>query len=384
MKKYSFTKKMLIVAGEVSGDLHASKLVREIKDLMPELEVTAIAGSRTYEVCDKFIYDLASIGASGFIEPLKNLPLWFNLYNKVENYLDTQHPSFVVLVDFYGFNNHILKMAAARNIPVFYYVTPQVWASRQYRAKKLAKYCAKMYTIYPFEPEFHAKYGGKAVFLGNPLLDIVPEPRVRVTSATAAIYWQIGLLPGSRKGEIAGLVPEFYKAFQILKETHPAAKAYLFAVKEFDDEFYQKLLGPEGSKEVLIVRENDYETRSKMDYLFTCSGTATLENALLGVPMLVAYKMSAITYRIARAVVKVPYISLVNILAGKEVVKEFIQQAVTPAAMAWEARKYLDEPDDLNAMRSELLKIRASLGKPGMAARAAKDILREVFLPKEK
>ncbi len=375
-------RKMLIIAGEASGDLHAASLVRQIKLLMPDIEVTALAGRRTYEACDKFIYDLASIGLSGFIEPIVKLPFLFKLFNKIENYLDTQHPDFVVLVDYYGFNSHVLKMAHARKIPVYYYVTPQVWASRQWRAKTLAKYCTKMFTIYPFEPAFHAKYGGRAEFLGNPLLDIVPPP-YQGHDEVSVVYWKIGILPGSRNSEISRLVPVFYKTFQIIKETHASAKAFLFAVPEFDDEYYKKLLGPEGAQEVTIVRENDYFKRSQMDFLLTCSGTATLENALLGVPMLVAYKLSAITYRIARMVVKVSYISLVNILANKEVVKEFIQEHATPAAMAWEARKYLDEPEELANMKKELLALRASLGKPGLAERAAKDILAEVYRDKQ-
>lgn len=370
--------KMLIVAGEASGDDHASRLVRELKALSPRLEVTALAGKRTYEVCDKFIFNLAKESMTGFIEPFKKLPLWFNLFTKIENYMDTQHPDFVVLVDFFGFNSHVMKMAYLRGIPVYYYIAPQVWASRGYRTKKLAKYARKVFVIYPFEPEFHARYGSNAEFLGNPLLDIVPEPRTDSNNISALVHWRIGFLPGSRESEITRLLPDFEKAFRILKETHPGAKAYLFAVKEFDDAFYKNLLGP-GADDITIVRETDYALRSQMDFMLTCSGTATLENALLGLPMLVAYKMSDITYRIAKFVIKVGFISLPNNLAGREVVKEMIQDDATPEAMAWEARKLLDEPELLDAQRAELLKLRAALGARGVAARAAKEILKDVF-----
>jgi len=236
-----------------------------------------------------------------------------------------------------------------------------------------------MYVIYPFEQAFHEKYGGKAVFLGNPLMDIVPKPRKFDNSVTGVVHLQIGILPGSRDSEVKRLTPVFYETFKLIKEDFPGAKAFLFAVPEFSDDYYHNLLGPEGEKEVKIVRETDYAVRAKMDFALTCSGTATLENALLGVPMLVAYKLSSATYHIARMVIKVPYISLVNILAGKEVVKEFIQEHAAPAAMAWEARKLFDEPADLDNMRKELLSIRASLGGPGVAERAAQDILKEVY-----
>jgi len=368
------SKNILIVAGDLSGDLHASNLVREMKKLKPDLVITAIGGKNMQSAADNFLFDLVSKSASGFVAPLVKLPLWIKLLGTVREYLDTQHPAAVIVVDFYGFNSQVLGMAKHRNIPAYYYVTPQVWASRRYRAKSIAANTKKAITIFPFEPEFHAKYGGNAVFLGNPLLDIMPLPKEHVFDGT----FRLGMLPGSRRGELEKHVKLFYKTYKEVAKVFPGTKGYMFCVPGFDDEFYYSLTGGKDAN-VTLVRETDYKQRADMDFLITCSGTATLENALLGIPMLVAYKMSAATYHIAKAIIKVGYISLVNILSGREVVKEFIQNAATVKNLAGEVMSFFQSPAKMKKTREELLKIRQSVGEPGVAKRAAQLIVGEVF-----
>lgn len=375
------TKKILIVAGDVSGDLHAASLIKELKKADPEVYITAVGGKLMQEQADEFLFDLASQGASGFVEPLKKMPLWMNLMKQIRAYMETQNPSAVIVVDFYGFNHQVLNMASHRGIPAYYYVTPQVWASRQYRAKQLAKLTKKMFVIYPFEPEFHKKFGGNAVFLGNPLLDIMPTPQPKEETATTDLKnkaWKLGILPGSRRGEITRLLPVFYQTFkQVLKE-FPNTQAYLFALPDAKEEDLLALLGEKPHPNFQIVKDQNYQTRSQMDFLLACSGTATLENALLGVPMVVAYKLSWITYHIAKAVIKVPYISLVNLLANKPLVKELIQADANPKALAAEVMALFQNPAKLAAQRQALLALRASLGEKGVAARAAKEILADI------
>lgn len=371
---------ILIVAGDVSGDLHASGLMRELKAADPDLKITAIGGPIMQKQADTFLYDLASQGASGFVEPLKKMPLWIGLMKQIRAYMETQNPSAVIVVDFYGFNHQVLGMADHRHIPAYYYVTPQVWASRQYRAKQLARLTKKMFVIYPFETDFHKKFGGNAVFLGNPLLDIMPQPRphAKETGDVKTKAWKLGLLPGSRQGEISRLAPVFYQAFkQVLKE-FPNTQAYLFMLPDRDEKEMLALLGETPHANFHLVKDKNYELRSQMDFLLACSGTATLENALLGVPMVVAYKMFWPTYQIAKMVIKVKYISLVNLLAGKPVVKELIQGFATPRALAAEVMAMFQNPAKLQAQRDELLKLRASLGEKGVAARAAKEILSDI------
>ena len=170
-------KTVFVSAGDVSGDIHAAHLVEALKELDPSVHIIAIGGPRLKELADEFILDLASQGVLGFVEPLKKLPLFAKLIKQVRHIFQTQRPNAFVAVDFYGLNHQFLNAAKAENIPAYYYVTPQVWASRQYRAKQLAALTRKMYVIYPFEPEFHKARGGNAVFLGNPLLDNMPAAK---------------------------------------------------------------------------------------------------------------------------------------------------------------------------------------------------------------
>ncbi len=373
-------KNILIVAGDVSGDLHASGLIRELKKADPDVQITAVGGKLMQKEADRFLFDLAAQGASGFIEPLKKMPLWISLTKQIREYMETQNPAAVITVDFYGFNRQVLAMAQKRGIPAFYYVTPQVWASRQYRAKQLARLTKKMFVIYPFEPSFHKKFGGNAVFLGNPLLDIMPEPAPHTyeTDNVKNKAWKLGILPGSRMGEISRLTPVFYQTFkQVLKE-FPNTQAYLFALPDADENKILSLLGEPPHPNFHIVKDKNYELRGQMDFLLACSGTATLENALLGVPMVVAYKLFWPTYQIAKAVIKVKYISLVNLLSNKPLVKELIQAEANPRLLAAQTMAMFQNPAKLAAQREELLKLRASLGEKGVAARAAREILADI------
>lgn len=375
------SKNILIVAGDVSGDLHAAGLIRALKETEPGVCITSVGGRLMKEVSDRFLFDLAAQGATGFVEPIKKMPLWIRLRNELRDYMETQHPVALIVVDFYGFNHQVLKLAKERCIPAYYYVTPQVWASRQYRAKKLAALTEKMYVIYPFEPEFHQKRGGNAVFLGNPLLDIMPAPLSKSYEVAdpKKHAWKLGLLPGSRMGEISRLVPVFYEAFKETVQKFPNTQAYMFLLPNADERVFLDLLGEEPHPNFHFIKDKNYELRSQMDFLLACSGTATLENALLGVPMAVAYKMFWPTYQIAKMVIKVPYISLVNILAGnKPVVKELIQHQANAQALAAEVQDMFEHPQKLKAMHEELLKLRASLGEPGVAKRAATDILQDL------
>lgn len=371
---------ILLVAGDVSGDIHAAGLIGALKEQDATIRITAVGGKNMQPLCDNFLLDLASQGATGFIEPLKKMPLWINLLNHLKNYMDTQHPACVIVVDFYGFNHQVLKEAAKRNIPAYYYVTPQVWASRQYRAKELAKLTRKMFVIYPFEPAFHQKFGGKATFLGNPLLDFMPAPAHKNynIAVPAEHPFKLGLLPGSRPGEIKRLAPVFYQAFKQVLQQFPKTEAFLFLLPDGDEKAVAEMIGEPLHPQFHFVKDTNFEKRKEMDFLLACSGTATLENALVGIPMVVAYKMFWPTALIAGLVIKVRYISLVNILADKPLVKELIQHHATPHALAQETISMFSHPEKLAQMHEQLLSLRKSLGAPGVAKRAATEILTDL------
>ena len=372
------TKNVLVIAGDPSGDLHAAELIRRLKAKDPELYVTAMGGVRMQEVSDRFLYNLVSVGAVGFAAPFKHFFLWLKLIKLARRFMEEKRPACVIAVDFYGFNYQMLGLAAHRKIPAFYYISPQVWASRPGRAAKLAKLTKEIFVIFPFEEALYKKAGGNATFVGHPLLDLLPPPAEK-DFPPAGGEWRIGILPGSRRSEISRHLPLFVKAFYRIKQEHPKAKAYVFAVPEFPDELLVPALEEVEkywSKDIEIVREKDYRERAQLDFAFTCSGTATLENGLLGVPMAVAYRMPRFTYEVAKRIANVQYISLVNILFKRPVVKEFIQDQATVEQLTQEAFALLNNPTKMRAARKELTGLRAMLGNSGAADRAAEKILR--------
>ena len=375
------SKNILVTAGDVSGDVHAANLIKAIKDYAPDITITSMGGERMKAASDKFLINLVSKGASGFVEPFKKIPLWMRILDMVKHYMSAVQPACVITVDFYGLNHQILGIAKHRNIPAYYYVCPQVWASRRYRAKTIVRLAKKMFVIFPFEKKIYTDLGGDAVFLGNPLLDTIPEPRPKEYDGNRMKEWKIGFLPGSRPSEIAKHTKLFWDAFTEIRRTYPNAKANLFAVAEVDDGVFAKLLGGEIPPGLTIVRETDFSARADMDFVLTCSGTATLENALMGLPMLVVYKTSWLTYKIAKLIIKVPYISLVNILSKAAIVKEFIQKDANAPTIAKEVCSVLGNEKKYNTMRAKLLRLRGELGEPCVAKRAAKMIVDEVFPP---
>lgn len=374
------SKTLVVAAGDVSGDIHAAHLVEAFKQIDASVRIIAIGGPRLKACADEFIADLASLGITGFVEPLKKLPLFKKLLHQMRVLFQTQHPDAFIAVDFYGLNHQFLKIAKEEKIPAFYYVTPQVWASRQYRAKRLAALTKKMYVIYPFEPDFHKQRGGNAVFLGNPLLDHIPSPLPKNFDIQdpKSYPWKLGILPGSRPGEIARLTPVFYQTFKQICQQYPHTEGYIFLLPDADKNTFIKQMGEQPPTNLHFIKETDYKMRSQMDFLLACSGTATLENALLGVPMLVAYKLFWPTYLIARAIIQVKYISLVNILADKPLVKEWIQHQATVRNCTATTQDFFEHPQKLAALHQQLLSLRASLGEPGVAKRAAADIWREI------
>lgn len=370
-------KRILVVAGDISGDVHASNLIKALKELAPGIKIDAIGGQRMKAVSDNYLYDLITKGAAGFDAVIKKFPTWLNLYKLIKNYLKEVKPAAVITVDFYGFNHQVLKLTKAANIPAYYYVCPQVWASRRYRAKEIVRLTRKQFVIFPFEAEIYKKCGGSPVFFGNPLLDTVPKPAEISYKQGKDAAWNFGLMVGSRPAEIEKHSKIFFDVFKEIKKVYKNAKCFMFAVPEVSDEKLYNLTGAT-KEEMEIVREKDFKIRRNMDFVLTCSGTATLENALLGLPMSVVYKTSIITYLIVRAIIQVRFISLVNILSDKEVVREFIQGDVSPQAISKEILSILSDEQKYLNMRKTMLELRNKLGAPPVAKQSAQVILEDL------
>jgi lipid-A-disaccharide synthase len=374
MQKITLGKNILVVSGDVSGDLHASRLVLSLKEKKPDLFVYSIGGARLKDVSDRFLYDVVSKGSFGFIDSIKGIKLWIKLISLVRKFLDEKKPIFVILVDFFGFNRQVLGMCIHRDIPVYYYIPPQVWASRPKRANTLAKNAKEIFAIFPFEVEIYKKLGGNVSFFGHPLLDLIDlsDSLAKKVERGPDFEYKIGILPGSRKSEIENHIEVFIKVFENIKSVFKNSKGYIFGVREFGDDFYYRFIK---TKDIVLVRDEDYAIRKNMDFALTASGTATLENALMNIPMIVGYRTSLLNYEIAKAIIKLPYISLVNILLKKEVVKEFVQYDFKVGKISDYVIDLLKDKEKYNLMIDEFVKLRGMLGEKGVSQKIASKIL---------
>lgn len=359
------TKTILIVAGDPSGDLHGAQLIRELK--ARGLHIAAVGGPLMKREADEFLEDLASRGITGFWEPMGKAGLLIRLGLRLKRFLEDRRPSALVCIDYYGFNRRILPLARQAGVPAYYYISPQVWASRPGRIQTLKRFVRKMLVIFPFEEALYKNAGVPCKFVGHPLLDILPQAplKERVNSPLT-----VGLLPGSRATEVQRHLSIFRQAFKLFKRDFPDSKALVFASPNLSDRAYAA-----GGPDVEIVRDTAYQQRMRLDLALCSSGTATLENALLGIPMVVVYKMSWPTYAIARAIINVKNIAMANLLAQKSLVPELIQRQATPERISQSAKSLLENPRRYQHLRQELLSLRSLLGQAGAARRAAQEIL---------
>lgn len=354
-KEYIF-----ISAGDISGDIHAGNLVKSIKKINKENKVFAIGGTQLKQQTDYFIEDIVNIDAFGFL-PIKQIYFLKKVLKKVEKCLIENKITKVVLVDYYGFNINLAKLAHSLNIPVYYYVCPQVWASRMGRIKKIAKYVKMVFPILPFEKEIYEKENIKVVFEGNPLIDIVPEP---INEKMSGNKIKIGLFAGSRNSVIKRHLPIIMDVVKILKEKINA-EFNIFSLHKIDFDVPDY---------ISVIYGNDFVKRNEMDIVISPSGTVSLENALMGIPMVIMYKMSWLNAIIVRCLIKVKYVTMVNIFAGKEIVPEYIQENAIAKKIADAVINQL-KPEIYNKTRQELSAFRKILGVNGVSDRVAQNIL---------
>ncbi|MDR0820022.1 MAG: hypothetical protein LBN19_00560 [Endomicrobium sp.] len=352
--------KIFISAGDLSGEIHASNLVKEIKNINPLCRISAVGGDNLKSVADKFLEDIVSINAFGFL-PLKQIFYLKKVLKKLESYFIKERPDKAVLVDYYGFHIFVARLAKKLNIPVYYYISPQVWASRGGRIKKLAETVRKMLVIFPFEEKLYRNSGVDAVFVGNPLIDRVPEKRSFKVSNQPVI----GLFPGSRRSVVSRHIPVILETARILKE-EMNTKFVMFSVfgsTVFDLPEY-----------IELETSGDFEKRKSVDFAICPSGTVSLENALMGIPMVVMYKLSYFNYFFMKAIIKIKYAAIVNILAGRSIVPEFIQFDAKPQKIASSVLEQLKVQNYMPKVE-KLLAFRKMLGTPGVSRRVAEIIL---------
>jgi lipid-A-disaccharide synthase len=382
----------MISAGEASGDQHAAALFRELQKLMPGVEGIGMGGSAMREAGIELCFDSSGIGVIGLAEIARHYGEIRGALKIMQNTACERKPDLLICVDYKEFNFRLAKAAKACGVKVLFYVSPQVWAWRPGRVKSYGRIIDHMAVIFPFELPFYEAYGVPATYVGHPLAGKVKPSMSRsealkkygLTDSSANAQNNggsrpvIGLLPGSRANEIKRLMPVILESARRLSLEFPAARFLLFQAASVEDAAISAQLAGVAGLDLQVIRGQDYDALQCCDTVITVSGTATLEIALLGIPMVIVYRLSPLSYWLGRLLVKVPFIGLPNILAGKGVVREFIQHEATTANIAGEIARILQDCIYSESQRQALLTIRDKLGdRNGSAvlARLAADML---------
>lgn len=368
--------KYYIIAGEASGDLHAANLMRSIKDLDKDASFRCWGGDRMASEGGELVKHYRDLAFMGFLEVLLNIRTIMGNLRLCKRDLIDYSPDVLILVDYPGFNLRIAKYAALKGIRVFYYISPQVWAWKKSRVKDIRRYVERMYVILPFEKEFYAGYDYEVDFVGHPLLDAI-DP-----DAAAEMGFMkkhdldgrpvVALLPGSRKQEIRTMLPLM---LEMIAE-FPSYQFVIAAAPSIPDRFYHDIIR---GREVKLIPGKLHDILKTANCAVVTSGTATLETALFKVPEVVCYKGGWISYMIARRLVKgIKYISLVNLIMDRQVVRELIQADFNRPELKKELGRLLQDDNYRDAMLDDMEALHAKLGGPGASATTAELMLKQL------
>jgi lipid-A-disaccharide synthase len=368
--------KIFISAGEASGDAHAGALAAALREAAPGVEIAALGGAQLQKAGARLIHDYHEVAVVGLFEVIKHYPVLRRVFNDLVSELEKNRPDLLLLVDFPDFNLRLAEKAAALKIPVVYYISPQVWAWRKGRVAQIRRLVKQMLVILPFETAIYEQAGVPVEYVGHPLADhyahLPADPEFRARHGFNADSPIIGLLPGSRPGEVERLLPPLLAAAVMLHEEFPAAQ---FAVPSADW-LAPELFAPlREFPWIRLVRDDYAGLLRNLHAAAVASGTATLECGYHQVPGCMIYRISPLTYLLAKQLVKVPHIALVNLVAdlpgGGRVYPELIQGDCTPGKIAGALRPLLADPARHAEARARLAVIREKLGPPGASAKAA-------------
>ena len=371
--------KYYIIAGEASGDLHGSNLIKEIKNLDTAADVRAWGGDKMQALGITLVKHHKDLAFMGFAEVIKNLPTIIKNLNFCKQDILNHNPDALILIDYPGFNLRLVKWAKENNLKVIFYISPQVWAWKESRVSLIKKYVDKMIVILPFEKAFYKKFDYDVEYVGHPLVKVVEEFKEKFTGYQLPVTGNqlhatgnlIALLPGSRKQEIKRKLP-------LMLETSKHFPGYNFIVAKapgITDEFYETFLHP--YKNVIAVAEQTYSILVNAKAALVTSGTATLETALFEIPEIVCYKAGELSYQIARRLIKLKFISLVNLIMDKEVVKELIQNDLTVQNLKHELQDLLTNETRQQQIKNDYKDLKKLLSQGGDASANAAKIMYE-------
>ena len=369
-------KHVMIVAGEASGDLHGAVLARELLALDSSMKLSGIGGAGMAATGVTILYDISRLAVMGIIEVISRLKDIRSAMKTLEKQFEMNRPDLLILIDYPGFNLELARRAKKYNIPVLYYISPKIWAWREGRITRIKKYVDRMAVILPFEKKYYKSHGFEVDFVGNPLLDQV-QPTL--TSNEFKIQYGIdhdatiiGIMPGSRKQEIAKILPVFVETALLLNEKIKKCVYLLPLASTLTEDDLNEHGVMDDRLDIRIIKENRYETMAACDAAMAASGTLTMELGILQVPMVVCYRISKLTHFLAKPFIKAEYASLVNLVAEKEVVTELLQQEATPENIYREILPLLLNQEARDSMKQELFNVSKQLGEPGASKRTAR------------
>ncbi len=372
---------LLVIAGEASGDLHGKEILRELKARRPGLRIVGAGGEGMTPYLDLKLADVSDLGVVGFVEPLVKLPRLLALRRRILDVAKAEGIQTVLTIDYPGFNFSLGAALKAANpgLTLHHYVCPQVWAWKKGRIPTMGRLLDVLYCLFDFEPALFEGYPVEARFVGNPLVEVVKAEVDRGTffqeTGLDPARPLVALLPGSRRSELSRLLPPMAGLVRRWKAERPEVQWVLPVAPTLGDGEVAALLG--GLPVLRVPAGLTYAARAHADAALVASGTATLETALLGTPFVIVYRLNALTYQMARHLVKLPFIGLANIVAGREVAPELVQGQVEPEGLS-RALDRLLEPGESARRREDLGTVRAHLGEPGAAGRVAERILQSI------
>ncbi len=368
------SKKILMVAGEASGDLHGAHLMEAIQKIDPRVEFFGLGGEALAQRGMRLLYHHRTLSVVGITEVLAKLKTILQVLRGLKRILPLEKPDLAILIDFPDFNLRLAKSIYRQGIPILYYISPQVWAWRTSRVKLIARCVRKMIVFFPFEVPIYSAEGVDVEWVGHPLVETV-TPSLPKEEAFAQFGLDphrptVALLPGSRESEVKRLLPVFVDAACILQKKIPGLQFVLPLASGLPREVLTPWLS-KGLIPLVVIEGKTYDVMNIADLLITASGTATLEGGILGKPMIIAYKVSPFSYLIGRLLVHVDHIGMVNLVAGKGIAPELIQRGASPEKIAGEALLILQNPRIRDQMAESMKEIRQKLWKPGAVERAA-------------
>ena len=373
---------LLMVAGEASGDLHGARLLSELRRLVPAVRAWGMGGDELAAAGLETVADSSEVSVVGITEALKVLPRARQIFRRLLDEVERRGTRTAVLVDFPDFNLRLARKLSRRGVSVVYFVSPQVWAWRRGRVKSIARIVDRMLVLFPFEVDFYREHGVEVIHVGHPLVDEVPElPQIWDQGPPRDEPYRLALMPGSRRSEVAALLPVMLGTVRCLAQRLPI-HARVIRAPSIPRTVLEELLTLEDLPARVVdsvrVVDGDREERFRAvaeSHLALCaSGTATLETGLLGTPLVVVYRLAGWTYWLARMLVRLPHVALVNLVLERRAVPELIQKEAHPERIAEEAERLLRDPERIAAIRRDLSELRPRLGEPGAGNRAAREV----------